>query len=81
MRETRELLFFFNAMTEPRGSEPTLAGDLLAFVNEGWTAFADMRMVNSEAFDRAAPALTRRAADRFSAFSGSERFSRRRQFL
>jgi len=81
MRETRELLFFFNAMTEPRGSEPTLAGDLLAFVNESWTSYADMRMVNSEAFDRAAPALTRRAADRFSAFSGSERFSRRRQFL
>jgi hypothetical protein len=63
MREARELLFFLNAMTEPRGSEPTLAGDLLAFVNEGWTSYSDMRMVNSEAFDRAAPAITRRAAE------------------
>ena len=63
MREARELLFFLNAMAEPRGSEPALAGDLLQFVNEGWTSFADMRMVNAEAFDRAAPALARRAAE------------------
>lgn len=63
MREARELLFFLNAMAEPRGSEAALAGDLLQFVNEGWTSFADMRMANAEAFDRAAPALARRAAE------------------
>jgi hypothetical protein len=33
MRETRELLFFLNAMTEPRRSELTVAGNLLALVN------------------------------------------------
>jgi hypothetical protein len=74
MREARELLFFLNAMAEPRGSEAALAGDLLQFVNEGWTSFADMRMINSEAFDRAAPALARRAAEAIRQLGGLAAF-------
>lgn len=63
MRSAREMLTFLNAMVEPRGPDLGLAGDLLVFANEGWTAFADSRIGNAEAFDRAAPALARRAAE------------------
>lgn len=63
MRSAREMLTFLNAMVEPRGADAGLAGDLLRFANEGWTAFGDSVFGNADAFDRAAPALARRAAD------------------
>lgn len=63
MRDARALLTVLNAMVEPRGSDLGLAGDLLVFVNEGWTAYPDSVFGNADAFDRAAPALAGRAAD------------------
>lgn len=63
MRDARALFTILNVMVEPRGSDRGLAGDLLVFVNEGWTAYPDSVFGNADAFDRAAPALARRAAD------------------
>lgn len=63
MRSAREMLTFLNAMVEPRGADAGLAGDLLRFANEGWTAFGDGVFGNADAFDRAAPAFARRATE------------------
>lgn len=63
MRDARALLTVLNAMVEPRGADAGLAGDLLRFANEGWTAFGDGVFGNADAFDRAAPAFARRAAE------------------